>query len=259
MRTSLLATTLLLCGLLPGAARATGEAASEQCKIAVTTLTAQGLGDDEKHITALLSETIGTELERRTDCRVLTPADIDAMLNFEADRQTCTDDVSDSCLAELGGALDVDLVVAGSIGRLGAMYKVQLRVLDIKAAKSIHRDELDVPAVPEAASHEIKTLLNRMEQAGAFPNEAKSRDRLRARLNLAGWSALGLGGVAALAGLGTAGTIELLYGAQVAEGFDTEDPLVPRVVGLIGLGVGTVGAIAAATGVGLLFGAQSVE
>jgi hypothetical protein len=66
--------------------------------------------------------------------KVSTPADLETILGLERQRQLlgCTDDTS--CLAEISGALGVELVVTGRLTRLGKRLELDFRVVRQKDA-----------------------------------------------------------------------------------------------------------------------------
>lgn len=134
-------------------------------KVAVLELGAhdvtEGLG---RNLTQLLS----LELKRLDGVGVISRDEVQTMLRFETEKQAlrCDDDLS--CLMEIGGALGVDYLVAGSIGRLDDTFVLSLKLLDIAEAKAAHRvaesfrgPERDLPQV---VRHAARALLGRAPQ-----------------------------------------------------------------------------------------------
>lgn len=114
----------------PGARAAVpaSAATARRVKMAVVKLTArtgvaQGTAD-------LFTDALVGELRRR-GLEVLTDGDIAAVLGVERNRQMlgCSDA---TCLAEIGGALGVDRIVHGSVGRIGGSLVVNLSSVDSK-------------------------------------------------------------------------------------------------------------------------------
>lgn len=107
--------------------------AERRLKIALLRLTA--LGDVDAKTVALLGEALGGELRKRKGLSVMSEADIAALLGMERTRAMlgCTDA---GCIAEVGGALGVDRVVHGSIGRVGSSLLVNLSSLDPRRAST---------------------------------------------------------------------------------------------------------------------------
>jgi TolB-like protein len=87
----------------------------------------------------LLSEVALTEASRVAGLEVIGRSDIAAMVGFEKQKQMlgCADDAG--CLAEIGGALGVDYVLLGSLGRLGNLYRVDLKLVDARKARVLAR------------------------------------------------------------------------------------------------------------------------
>jgi len=100
-------------------------------KVAILRLTP--LGDVDPKTSALLTEALAGELRKRTGLSVMSESDIAALLGMEKTRSMlgCTDA---GCIAEVGGALGVDRIVHGSIGRVGSSLLVNITSLDPRKA-----------------------------------------------------------------------------------------------------------------------------
>src|SRR5687768_16999194 len=103
--------TAVLLALLLGAA--------ERPKIAVIELTDKGVGKD---LAENLTDVVTVALGRLGVFDVLSRADIERMLQFEQQRQAIGCESDMQCLAEIGGALGVALLVSGSVGKVGSSY-----------------------------------------------------------------------------------------------------------------------------------------
>ena len=70
--------------------------------------------------------------------KVTTAREIQQVLGFERQKQLlgCGED-SASCLAELANALGVDGLVSGSIGKLGSVYQVNLKIISAQTAETL--------------------------------------------------------------------------------------------------------------------------
>lgn len=108
-------------------------ATARRGKVAVVRLAArtgvvQGTAD-------LFTDALVGEL-RRHGLQVLADSDIAAVLGVERNRQMlgCSDA---TCLAEIGGALGVDRIVHGSVGRIGGSLVVNLSSIDSKRAAAV--------------------------------------------------------------------------------------------------------------------------
>ncbi|MFN7131090.1 MAG: hypothetical protein ACK4N5_03355, partial [Myxococcales bacterium] len=110
--------------LQKGVDRTVGEAASEAFVVAL-----QQLG-----LQVVTEKDIATALEfenKRTKLKVEVAKKLDA--------DVCTDNTA--CLAEIGGALGVDLVVSGSMGRIGETVVVTVQAFDIRKAVVARRHQ----------------------------------------------------------------------------------------------------------------------
>jgi N-acetylneuraminic acid mutarotase len=92
----------------------------------------EAMGADKK-IPTILTDTVLSMLNRLPDTRVIGSKEIDAMLNYEQKKQMtgCNDT---SCAVALGGALGVDKILMGSVGKLGETHILDMKLLDIRTA-----------------------------------------------------------------------------------------------------------------------------
>jgi hypothetical protein len=96
----------------------------------------------------LITEVITNEVAAASGCDVISPADIRSMVDFDAARQEC-DVTSASCLSEIGPALGVEYLVAGTLGRLGSDYVISLRLVHLQTTRVEARAEEVVTGQPE--------------------------------------------------------------------------------------------------------------
>jgi TolB-like protein len=118
--------------------------AEKECSIAVLDLQGVGLPEDQAHVPKILTDTLATEVDHLSGCRVITQADIAQMLDYEAQKAACGGDDSVSCLSDIGGALGVGFVVGGTIGKLGTSFSLQAKYINIDTAEVLRRIEIDV-------------------------------------------------------------------------------------------------------------------
>lgn len=84
-------------------------------RLAVLDFTVKGLPAETQ---STFAATVAAEIGKRPNTTVISKADVDAMLGFDKKKQALgCDDVS--CLAEIGGALGVDLLVSGQVTQVG--------------------------------------------------------------------------------------------------------------------------------------------
>jgi hypothetical protein len=63
--------------------------------------------------------------------RVVSSRELESVMGFEKQRQLMSCQ-SDSCMAELAGALGVDFILVGNVGKIGTSYLLNLKVLDVR-------------------------------------------------------------------------------------------------------------------------------
>jgi hypothetical protein len=104
-------------------------------QIAVLRLEASGVPPElAESATAL----VPTEVRRlRPESRVFSSEDVRALLTHQKERIVLGCGVDAACMAELGGALGADEIVAGRLGRLGETYVVEMRRVEVAQARSL--------------------------------------------------------------------------------------------------------------------------
>ena len=87
----------------------------------------------EQKVSTIVSDAILAELSKVPDTKVIGSREIDALLSFEQKKQMtgCTDT---ACMVALGGALGVDKILTGNIGRLGESHVFNIKLLDVRSA-----------------------------------------------------------------------------------------------------------------------------
>ena len=83
---------------------------------------------------SIISDELLVLLSKMPGSNVMGSREVDAMLGYEQKKQMsgCTDT---SCMVAIGGALGVDKILMGSLGKLGESYILNLKLLDIRAGK----------------------------------------------------------------------------------------------------------------------------
>ena len=99
-------------------------------KIAFFQLEAQGV---EPKVSSIVTDMLLLEMSKMQDAKVIGSKEIDAMLGYEQKKQIsgCTDT---SCMVAIGGALGVDKILMGSVGKLGTSYMLNLKLINISSA-----------------------------------------------------------------------------------------------------------------------------
>jgi TolB-like protein len=141
---------------LPAAAHAA------RVKVAVTEVkSVQGV---QPGTATILSDIIVSEVSRQ-GYDVISQSDISAMVGFEKQKKMLGCDET-SCLAEIGGALGVDYLIAGQVGQIGSRYRISLLVVDSRKARVTGRAanfcDQNEDALARAAEATVSQLITSM-------------------------------------------------------------------------------------------------
>lgn len=142
--------TVVLCCLLTGLA-----AAGKKTTISVMDLnTTSGLSPKE---VALLTDKLLNSLVEYRVYEVVERSKRDEILKEQGFQQSGACDQG-ACLVEAGQLLGVQKMVGGTIGKLGVMYVVELRIMDVKTG------EID-QAFSRKYAGDVSNLLDAMREA----------------------------------------------------------------------------------------------
>ena len=111
-------------------------AAETKPRVAVVQFAANG---SRAELGPLLTEVALSELTRDGCCELITQADLALVLGFERQQQVLGCSESNTCLAELAGAMNAQYLLVGQIGRLGDRLRVDLKLVDTKSARAVFR------------------------------------------------------------------------------------------------------------------------
>ena len=126
----------------------------------------------EKDTAINLTEVLAAEVKGIEGTSVVSRSDIASMLQMEANKDAfdCTDDTS--CLAEIGGALGVDQLIVGDVGKVGERFVVSLRIVDARNPQALSRVNESFEGLESqlvlAVKHAVRDLLG---IAGTDPGE----------------------------------------------------------------------------------------
>lgn len=112
-------------------------AGSPERLVVIDIATADGVA---RKMAAQVFEALLTEASRVEGLQVVGQSDLSLLLGMERQRQLlgCADEAT-ACATELAGALDARWVLTGSLGRLGKRYRLDLKLVDGKAARVARR------------------------------------------------------------------------------------------------------------------------
>jgi TolB-like protein len=160
MPVSRLAVGLLLVGVLPAFADAPS-APPPRVKVAI--LEIRPLGTEQVKAD-LLSEIALTEAYGIGGIDVIGRSDIASMLGFEQQKKVlgCADDPS--CIAEIGGALGTEYLLVGSLGRLGNLFRIDLKLVETRKAQVRGRFGESIEAREEALAASVQRGVRQLLQ-----------------------------------------------------------------------------------------------
>ncbi|MFH1807580.1 MAG: hypothetical protein ABIJ09_02455 [Pseudomonadota bacterium] len=159
-----LAILLLLMGfgLLPVATRAAEPPA--KTKLAIMNL--RGVKGVDEDLTQVVAQYLATKINATERYSVITRDDVKSMLQHEQLKMEVGCDEEASCLAELGGALGVDLMVSGTLAVMGTDVLVNLVVIDVRKATVVRREAekiaLKDSSLDEACLKAVDQMLPRL-------------------------------------------------------------------------------------------------
>jgi TolB-like protein len=126
----------------------------ESLPIAVINLDAQGIS---AMVATSLTEVLRTTLVSTKEFDVVEQGKMEEILKTQAFQQTgCTDT---ECAVEIGKILNVKKVVLGSISKVGRMYLINLRMVDVEKSK------IEIADLTKRAC-ELEGLIELIEEAG---------------------------------------------------------------------------------------------
>jgi hypothetical protein len=152
------ATVLALCAPAWAADPAPGAAAEGNIRVLLMDLVADGAPPETARSIGGLT---AVQLAEDPTLTVISGEDVRSMAELEANKQSLGCQSDTSCLAEIAGALDAELVVFGRVGALGDSVLVTLNLFDVKKAVAVGRVSLqakDLSLVPRLLAPRLREL-----------------------------------------------------------------------------------------------------
>jgi hypothetical protein len=103
----------------------------QKLSVAVMDLKPTGISKDTAQN---LTQVLSVEIKKIEGTKVVARDDLVAMLLLEKDKRLLGCDDT-SCMAEIGGALGVDKLIAGTVGKLADSFVTTLRLIDVRNIK----------------------------------------------------------------------------------------------------------------------------
>lgn len=244
------------------------DAPKKECEVVVLNFENKGLAENEAHVAELLTNTFAAEVAKSAGCKVITQSDIKSMTDFDAQRAMCGS--AESCMAEIGNALGVDIVIGGAVGRLGDAYVLQ--VMKRNVSKGVVEARVDdtitggAGALQPAARNAAKKIYGLAPNPTAATSTTKATSTTEAGtesqaeasgggtgLLFAGIGVAAAGALLLAAGAGTAVAIDaLVLGDKSVPGTDKDTAAIVGIGALAGgVGVGVLALVAGGTLAGL--------
>lgn len=155
----------------------------------------------------LLSELISTDVMHTNQYDVLTAADVATLIGVERQRQMMGCNQNDNCFIELGQALGTDLILDASVGTVGNLRVLAVRLYDTTKSRAVGRESItvnDESALVDAARLAVNRVLGihtpAAGGAGAAGTELAATTTPAAKKPPLGWLIFGAGAVLAAGG-----------------------------------------------------------
>jgi TolB-like protein len=113
---------------------------TQKTNIAILQFDAENITGSEARI---LSDRLRTELLKIGAFNVVDRSAMEEILQEQGFQQTGC--VSDECIVEVGKLVGVELMVGGTIGKIGTIYTISARMIDVKTGKILSQQSLDCP------------------------------------------------------------------------------------------------------------------
>ena len=150
----------------------------------------------EKQLAGIVTEILLVEASRMPEFAVIARREVDETLAIAEQRQKCGDDDA-ACLAEIASALGADLLLNGSVGRLGEVHVVTLRLVDNRSVSSVGRIRREIKGGEEQFFEVVPEMV---EQLFAPIRITHAPEGGTSGLGITGWTLAGVGAAAGIAG-----------------------------------------------------------
>jgi len=141
-----------------------GVAQEKKTNFAVMSLkNGEGVSAGEAEI---IADRLRTELFRTGRVNMMERDQMQEILKEQGFQQSgaCTDE---ACMVEIGQLLGVERLISGSIGKLGSMFLVNLRTIDVQTAKILRVVSLDIKGGIEDVVDELPAIAGQLVAEGS--------------------------------------------------------------------------------------------
>ena len=171
----------------------------------------------------LLSEIISADVMHTGQYEVLTSADVATMIGVERQRQLLGCNQNDNCFVEIGEALGSDLILDASVGSVGTLRVLAMRLFDAKKSRAVARESItvnDESGLVDAAHLAVARVLGLHPPAPVAPPPAAVSTASGSSGFRVGWAVLAGAGALAVVGAVFGGLALGDYQAFKASPFD---------------------------------------
>jgi TolB-like protein len=133
--------------------------------IAVSDLIGQGV---DQASAAIISDRLRTELFNAGAFKVLERQSMQDILKEQGFQQSgCT---SDQCLVEIGQVLGVSQIISGTVGKLGGMFTLNIRMIDVKTAEIVYTTSIDCRcAIEDVLTNSVPSIAGKIAASVGKP------------------------------------------------------------------------------------------
>lgn len=152
-------------------------AAQETFPIALTELQAEGIDESSVRV---ISDRLRTELFKTGEFMVVERGQMEEILKEQGFQQSgCT---SDACVVEVGQILGVKGMIAGSVGKLGGLFTLNVRLIDVGSASITQTVNVDCTCpIEEVLTKSTPEIARKLAEAVTGKTIASADDTERGR------------------------------------------------------------------------------
>lgn len=150
---------------------------ADKMNVAVNEFQAQGISRDEA---AIITNRLRSELIKTDKFTVVERGQMETILREQGFQQSgsCA---SDECIVEVGQMLGVAKMIAGSIGKIGNMFTVNVRVIDVASAMILTTVDADCKCrIEELLTETTKDIAHRLAKNTVITGADKKQEEAAA-------------------------------------------------------------------------------
>ncbi len=127
-------------------------------RLAILKIVPQGTASAD--VADTLTQVVAEQVSKTPGYSAISQAEIASLLGVEKQKQMLGCSSSQSCLAEIGGALGAKLVLSGSLGKVGESHVLQLQLLDTQKAQVKARESKTINGAQDKLLNAARSLVN---------------------------------------------------------------------------------------------------